>query len=90
MKNVDTSLFGYVDWGRYFGYPECCVVWFVENRINRPVLLPWPGDLTASQIKLAGYSGFIPYPSCAAGTKDAASLIVNRQCSTPFPDDSDV
>jgi hypothetical protein len=42
-----------------YGYPECCIRWFTEERIFKKKLL-----LTYLQIKYA-YDGFIPCEECA-------------------------
>lgn len=68
--------------GRYYGYPQCCIDWFNG---------PWQTDrkLTDKQESVHGYHGFIPCPSCAEKvTKETIyTLIKNRICDTPYPND---
>ena len=70
--------------GKYFGYPDCCIKWFVENRD-----MPFPDvvDLTEKQEAVHGYRGFIPCPKCAESiTADTLhTLIKDRGCPMPFP-----
>lgn len=67
--------------GRYYGYPQCCIDWFTGTSVGRP--------LTAKQSEVHGYNGFIPCPACAEKvTKDTIhTLIKNRVCETPYPND---
>ena len=79
--------------GKLFGYPQCCIDWFVE-RSSKIYSLPTMEEiLKAAEVleNQRGYShGFIPCPECARkvtpGTE--GSLITNRLCPTPYPDDS--
>lgn len=70
--------------GRWFGYPECCIKWFMQSRI-----IPFPNviKLTKKQEEVHGFRGFIPCPSCAEKvTHDTLhTLIKNRQCPEDFP-----
>jgi hypothetical protein len=45
--------------GRYFGYPECCIDYFVQEVIGKNT------PLTAQQKAVHGHRGFIPCPTCA-------------------------
>lgn len=70
--------------GRHFGYPECCIDWFVNVRIRNVYR-----GFTQQQESVHGYNGFIPCPACAEKvTKDTIhTLIKNRVCETPYPND---
>lgn len=65
--------------GKYFGYPECCIQDFLKR--TRKITL-----LTPDQERVHNGHGFVPCPQCAAKVKDSAELIVDRKCTTPFPD----
>lgn len=73
--------------GRYFGYPECCIKWFSEERIEKHPLEMVP--LTKQQQAVHGFRGFIPCPVCAEKvTHDTIrELIKNRVCATAYPED---
>lgn len=70
--------------GEFFGYPDCCIKWFIEHRHD-----PFPNctPLTPKQYEVAGYRGFIPCPVCAEKvTFDSLhTLIQNRKCTHSFP-----
>jgi hypothetical protein len=70
--------------GKYLGYPECCTVWFFEERIAKFPDIP---KLTKQQEAIHGSNGFIPCPVCAekVTVKTIGTLIKNRQCPTPYP-----
>lgn len=67
--------------GRYFGYPECCIQYFVHIRIES---MP---PLTPKQEAVHGNTGFIPCPTCAekVTAETLHTLIHNRSCPHPFP-----
>jgi len=70
--------------GIYYGYPQCCIDWFVQN-----IEVPFPdiAELNEKQEAVHNGTGFIPCPACAElVTKETLfSLISNRQCKTDFP-----
>ena len=70
--------------GIHYGYPNCCIEWFVNNR---DVLNGKHTQLTQQQEKVHNYSGFLPCPTCAnkVNKKTLRTLISNRLCSIPFP-----
>lgn len=74
------NLLTFEEWGRYFGYPECCIKWFVEHAGTK---------LTTSQNAVHGHRGFIPCPSCAdkVTRETLHTLLVDRKCALPFPHD---
>lgn len=77
--------------GKYFGYPKCCIDWFVTvNKTHArsvSILNRYP---RAS--RLIGHSGFIPCEKhlklIESGKVKYTSLICNRQHVQPFPFDS--
>jgi hypothetical protein len=71
--------------GRYFGYPECCIKWFSEKRIEVHPFMHEP--LTPKQEAAHGFRGFIPCPECAEKvTHDTIhELIKNRVCNRAYP-----
>jgi len=66
-------------YGEYFGYPKCCVKYFVENFDELPIL-------NKRRKPLHG-SGFIPCPDCSLN-KTEEELIKeineNRKYEKPF------
>lgn len=68
--------------GRYFGYPECCIEWFI-NRIGY--------DVNEEQEAISNGNGFIACPACAKKvvTKEInfTDLIKNRIHPEPYPYD---
>lgn len=75
--------------GKYLGYPECCIKWFSEERIEKHPSEHIP--LTQEQKAVHGYRGFIPCPDCAAKVTEETlpTLIKDRQSPHPFPDDNE-
>lgn len=73
----------YTEMGRYFGYPDCCIQWFITDRVEK---FPDYPPLTAQQEVVHGNNGFIPCPTCAekVTAETIGTLIVNRQCSEPY------
>lgn len=69
--------------GKYLGYPECCIDWFVKRAAEYPDFTP----LTDKQEAVHGFNGFIPCPSCAEKvTKETiGALITDRRASTEYP-----
>jgi hypothetical protein len=71
--------------GTYYGYPKCCVHYFVSNA----GIHEWS---TAAQRKAAKNTGFIPCPCCAervvSGEVKLKDLIVDRKAKKAFPRDS--
>lgn len=71
--------------GVYFGYPECCIRWFSEERIKvRP---SQHKPLTPQQKAVHGFRGFVPCPKCAETvTHDTIHVLIkNRICNRPYP-----
>lgn len=64
--------------GKYLGYPDCCVTWFIERNTY---------ELTIEQEAVHGGMGFVPCPECAkkVSKETIHTLIKGRQCPTPFP-----
>lgn len=71
--------------GKYLGYPECCVLWFIDKRLR---LYPNMAPLTPQQhLIFREGKGFLPCPVCAEKVTalKVGTLITNRQCPTPYP-----
>lgn len=70
--------------GRHFGYPACCIDWFVGRVFGNN---PFP--LTPEQEKVNGNNGFVPCPKCAdrvaSGEITIEDLIVDREHPLPYP-----
>ncbi len=66
--------------GKFYGYPECCVEWFIKRKSLR---------LTKQQERIHGGNGFIPCPSCAKKITEETinQLITNRICSRDYPNE---
>ncbi len=78
--------------GAMFGYPQCCIDWFVERatKIMQAKTMDEINPVAAVFPSQQGYSyGFIPCPECAKkvtpGTEN--SLITNRTFPKPYPID---
>jgi len=74
--------------GVFFGYPNCCIDFFLER--SEKIL---SGDLG---VKLAetqqGFNkGFIPCKECSKTVKpgEEGNLVKNRVCSSPYPFEGD-
>jgi hypothetical protein len=69
--------------GVYFGYPSCCIQWFVENFGEPDEFI----ELNKRQESVHGGNGFIPCPKCAEKVtkKTISTLIRNRICDKKFP-----
>jgi len=66
---------GFAENGKYFGYPQCCIDYFITNSST---------ERNPSWNK----TGFIPCPNCLKTVNDVdglARLIVGRECEKPFP-----
>lgn len=68
----------WIENGRYFGYPECCIKDFCERGY----------ELTVEQELVHQNIGFIPCPECAKkitkGEATLESLLIERECPDPF------
>ena len=75
---------GYKIVGLYFGYPKCCISWFVERmkRIDACENL----NKTLAKSQKGFHDGFSPCPSCAEKVKPGKEhlLIENRYCEKSF------
>jgi len=75
--------------GVFFGYPKCCITWFMENRLG--FKKDGNPELTGHQEEVHKSNGFIPCPQCAKAVATEGipieHLITNRLCSTPYPED---
>jgi hypothetical protein len=73
----------YIEMGKHFGYPECCINQFIETY----------GAMEASEERkiASSFTGFIPCDIHAKeildGKTTLSNLITNRQEKTPFPND---
>lgn len=72
--------------GQYFGYPKCCIEWFMDSRVHKTI----PYALTETQQVVEEGEGFIPCPSCARKVLrerlQLSDLILDsRICPTPYP-----
>lgn len=81
-------MFIWKELGKYYGYPECCTAWFITRGLR---IMNSEGNtpFTSQQDLVSDGKGFIPCPSCADKiTRDNIdSLIKDRICSTPYPND---
>jgi hypothetical protein len=79
------------DMGIFFGYPECCIKWFSEERTEKALQKNFKISdfvpLTKQQEAVHNFHGFIPCPVCAEKvTSDTiGTLIQNRKCQIPYP-----
>lgn len=74
--------------GKYFGYPDCCIKWFSEERIEKHPNTFTP--LTPKQNEVHKYRGFIPCPACAEKVTPTTinTLIKDRKCPLPYPQEA--
>ncbi len=72
--------------GRHFGYPPCCIEWFIANRAGDDIT-----ELNADQEQAHGGTGFIPCPTCAKHVtrETLQNLLTNRTCRSRFPHGTD-
>ena len=75
--------------GVFFGYPRCCIDFFLKR--SEKLL---KGDLEGMKLAKTqeGFNkGFIPCKECSETVKpgEEGNLITNRVCSKPFPEASD-
>ena len=74
----------FMDYGRYFGYPECCI----KDFIKRVGIFRSTKGLKMEKRKLHG-TGYVPCPEC--NKLDKKTLIEtikkNRAHPQPFPED---
>lgn len=73
------------DMGKFYGYPECCIKWFSEERIEKDFNNLAP--LTPAQEAAHNYNGFVPCPVCAEKitSKTIGTLIHDRVCPKDYP-----
>jgi hypothetical protein len=76
-----------VEKGAYFGYPTCCIIYFMRRYNNNK------SEVMAKKQHIPGNeTGFLPCKSCAqrvlSGEITIAQLITNRECETAFPNDN--
>jgi hypothetical protein len=71
--------------GIYFGYPECCINNFIDDRKK--------GIDTKSRNFAGNYTGFVPCKNhldmIRNGKLKIEDLIQSRICKKPFPDHND-
>ena len=74
---------GYVAYGVYYGYPDCCIKEFCELLLRKR-------KPTIEQILTGKGSGFIPCLECCEKVKEGMrieEILVNRKCPMAFPED---
>lgn len=72
-------------WGKYFGYPKCCIDFFVSEIIPKTY-----NGVYKPPAKLA-FTGFVPCPKCnKIKTEDQmiSEINKNRLSDKPFPETS--
>lgn len=83
---------GFEAMGKFFGYPDCCVKWFV-NRANNIMRATSEAEFYSASLidkSQEGFKeGFIPCPECAKKVTpgNEGQLITNRVHIQPFPVD---
>lgn len=85
MRRKKKSEHVWVEYGRYYGYPECCIEAFCKKGFN---------ELSPNQERVHKFKGFIPCESHSIqiinGEITLKDLIKNRVCPFPFPKEGDV
>jgi hypothetical protein len=81
--------------GQYYGYPKCCIIEFLKVAdLRRKDAAKWSElrKAKAQSYDVSNHSGFIPCMAHAKmiyeGKASLASLISNRVCKYPFPEDN--
>ena len=66
--------------GKHYGYPECCINHFIENREKNI-----SNEELKRKVVLRG-TGFISCPECSKKSENELLNIINknRQCNHPF------
>lgn len=84
----------FIEKGKYFGYPDCCISEFLDryNRIMNEGAKPLEYWLKFNQTqvdRLGLLIGFVPCESCCGkilnGETTIEGLLSNRVCETPYP-----
>jgi hypothetical protein len=78
----------WVQYGLYYGYPACCIVFFIQNRTQcrRDNTLPF-----RKYISILDGKGYIPCDACHCKLASGLSihtLLVNRKHCDLFPNDN--
>lgn len=77
------DLTSFIELGRYFGYPDCCIEAFLDR-------LYTPGDVLEDSNKVNNKmhgTGYVPCPDCYEKSKEEliSTIKANRICKEPFP-----
>jgi hypothetical protein len=69
--------------GIYFGYPRCCIAYFINRHNNKSELIAKRQHIPENG------TGFVPCKSCTqrvlSGEITIGQLIMDRECETAFP-----
>lgn len=71
-------------WGKYFGFPKCCVRAFVKHEMNSDI-----GYSSFVGIRKLHLTGFVPCTKCNNNKTESELLTEiekNRICDVPFPE----
>lgn len=75
------------DVGKYYGYPECCIEFFMTKNIYNK-------EFTQINRKASNDTGFIPCTKHATQILEKKNtledILHNRQCETKFPNDNGI
>ena len=73
--------------GKYYGYPECCIEFFMTIMVNKEF-----GKKAQINRKVSNDTGFIPCTKHAEQILEKKitleNILYNRQCETKFPNDN--
>lgn len=73
--------------GKYYGYPECCIEFFMTIMVNREL-----GKKAQINRMVSNDTGFIPCTNHARQIlkkkMTLEDILQNRQCETKFPNDN--
>ena len=86
MKLLTEQQWHWYYWGKYLGYPQCCIDFFVQNAGKDW----WMNKIYPKGFKFKG-SGYIPCKSCNKLPEEQIIKRINyrRKASVPFPQDID-
>lgn len=86
MKLLTEQQWYWYYWGKYLGYPNCCIDFFVQNAGKDW----WMNKIYPKGFKFKG-SGYIPCKSCNKLPEEQIIKRINyrRKASVPFPQEID-
>lgn len=93
QKTLHNRALGFEAMGKFFGYPDCCIKWFIKRANNIMTATSEKGFYEASLIERCqeGFKeGFVPCPECAKKVAPGTEhqLIKDRIHKEAYPNDN--